>query len=262
MAVSLLTTGKTARLCSVKPDTVLKWIKKGRLRASRTLGGHYRIEERDLAALLSEEHPREQGREERAALCARPMRCWEYMNHGPGSECENCVAFQVRAAWCFRLANVVRGNGHAKRFCSGVCQECPYYRRVHGLATNVLVITQDESLIQELAKRGNGSVDFRFARRGYDASAIVAVFRPAFVVLDQAVLESLGVALLGDLASDPRTCGTRILVAVRKGAVGFRLRSAAVYATVEEPFDADEIVAIINRIPIEAMEGEAAKAHH
>jgi excisionase family DNA binding protein len=260
MSASMLTTGKAARLCSVKPDTVLKWIKKGRLRASRTPGGHYRVEEREVATLLAEEHEREHAWEDRAALCSRPMRCWEYMNHSPGAECSDCMVYHVRAALCFRMCNMVRSNGHAKRFCTGVCQECPYYRRVHNLPTNVLVITADEALIQDLARRQNESIDFRFARRGYDASAIVSVFRPAFVVFDEAVLESLGLALLEALASDRRTAGARILVAVRKSVVGFRLHSTAVYATVQEPFNADEIISLIHRIPIETLEPEAAEA--
>jgi excisionase family DNA binding protein len=258
MSASLLTTGKAARLCSVKPDTVLKWIKKGRLRASRTAGGHYRVEERDVATLLSQDHTCDDEWEKRATLCSRPMRCWEYMNHGPGSECKECVVYQVRATWCFRMANLVRGTGHAKRFCTGVCQECPYYRRVHRLPTNVLVVTRDEALIQDLAKRKGESIDFRFARRGYDASAIIAVFRPAFVILDQAVLDNLGLALLDALATDPRASGTRIIVAIRKGLMGCRIRSSAVYAAVEEPFNADEIVSIIDRIPVETLEPEAA----
>ena len=47
-----LSTGEVARLCSVNPDTVLKWIKKGQLAATRTAGGHYRIEEHHLAACV------------------------------------------------------------------------------------------------------------------------------------------------------------------------------------------------------------------
>ena len=47
-----LTTGEAAGLCSVKPDTVLKWIKKGQLRAAKTAGGHHRIEYRDLRYFL------------------------------------------------------------------------------------------------------------------------------------------------------------------------------------------------------------------
>ncbi len=259
MVVQLLSTGKAARLCSVKPDTVLKWITKGRLPARRTAGGHYRVDERDLAVLLSQDRGCDKIWEERAALCSRPMRCWEYMNNGPGTECQDCVVYRVHATWCFRVANLVRGDGQGKRFCTGLCQECPYYRRVHGLPTNVLVITQDEKLIQELAKRESEAVAFRFARRGYDASAIVTVFRPAFVIFDQAILDSLGVALLDALASDPRTAGARIVLAVRKGTIGRRVHSSAVFATIEEPFHADEIVALVNRIPVETLEFEAAE---
>lgn len=188
------------------------------------------------------------------------MRCWEYMNHGPGGECRECIVYRLRASLCFRIASLARGTEHAKRFCTGLCQECPYYRRVHGQPTNVLVITRDENLIHELAKRQNGAIDFRFARRGYDASSIIAVFRPAFVIFDQAVLESLGGALLDALVADPRAAGARILVAVRKDSLGLRFRSSTVYATVQEPFDADEIVAIIQKIPIESIEAELAEA--
>jgi excisionase family DNA binding protein len=258
MSSSLLTTGKAARLCSVKPDTVLKWIKKGVLHATRTVGGHYRVDEQDLLRVLSQDDGSE-SRTEETALCSRPMRCWEYMSNSPGAQCQACVVHKTHATWCFRMVGVVKGNGHAKQFCSGLCAECPYYRRVHSLPTNVLVISQDESLIRDLAKRENEAVAFRYARRGYDASAIITVFRPAFVVFDQAILENLGIALLDALATDPRTLGARILVAIRKGSMGFRFHNRAVYATIEEPFNADEIVALVNRIPVETLEPEPAE---
>jgi excisionase family DNA binding protein len=260
MSASSLTTGKAALLCSVKPDTVLKWIKKGRLPAIRTVGGHYRVEERDVLQALAQGSVTDELREESSALCGRPMRCWEYMNNGPGTECQECVVYKVHATYCFRLVQQLHGTGHAERFCGTSCQECPYYRRVHELATNVLVITRDENLIRDLAAKENDSVAFRFARRGYDASAIIGVFRPAFVVFDQVVLDNLGIALLEALASDTRTKGTRILVAVRKGGMAVRIRGCSVYATVQEPFQADEIIAIINRTPIEALPLETADA--
>jgi excisionase family DNA binding protein len=259
MSSPLLTTGKAARMCSVKPDTVLKWIKKGVLPATRTVGGHYRVEEEDLHLVLTQDEGSEE-RSEDNVLCSRPMRCWEYMSNSPGADCRECVVYKTHAAWCFRLVGVVKGNGHAKRFCAGLCQECPYYRRVHSLPTNVLVVSQDESLIRELAKRESDAVAFRFARRGYDASATIAVFRPAFVVIDQVILEDLGMALLDALASDPRARGTRIIVAIRKGSMGFHINGRSVYATIQEPFQADEIVALVNRIPIETMEAESAAA--
>jgi excisionase family DNA binding protein len=258
MPASLLTTGQAARLCSVKPDTVLKWIKRGRIPATRTAGGHFRVEQRDVLGLLSQNsYGNGTCEEEPAALCSRPRHCWEYMGHGPGTECQECTVYRVRALWCFRLVNLLQGAGHGKRFCGVACQECPYYRRVHGLPTNVLVITRDEALIHELAKREGECLSFRFARRGYDASAIINVFRPAFVIIDQATIESLGVALLEALTSDQRTAGAKIVVAIRKGAMGFRIENSAVFATVEEPFSADEIAAMINRIPVERVQEEA-----
>lgn len=253
MGSSSLTTGKAARMCSVKPDTVLKWIKKGVLPATRTIGGHYRVEEEDLHLVLTQD---ESDQKTETVLCSRPMRCWEYMNNGPGGECRDCVVYKTHASWCFRLVAITKGAGHGKRFCGGSCQDCPYFRRVHGLASNVLVVSQDESLIRELARQESDEVAFRFARRGYDASAIISVFRPGFVVIDQVILEELGMTLLDALAADPRARGARIIVAIRKDSIGWRCPGHVVYATIQEPFQADEIVALVSRTPIETIETE------
>ena len=80
MSAQLFTTGEVARRCSVKPDTVLKWIKRGRLRAARTLGGHYRVEERDILPLLSKPASVETASAPKVSLLSQPLRCWEYMS--------------------------------------------------------------------------------------------------------------------------------------------------------------------------------------
>ena len=171
MSTQLLTTGEVARRCSVKPDTVLKWIKKGRLAASRTMGGHYRVEEHDVLPLLSKPGPVGTACPAKSSLLSSPLRCWEFMSENLKEECRNCVVYRVRATWCFTLVAQMRAAGHTKQFCTGSCQECPYHRRVRGLPTNVLVVTRDERLIQDLAKRESDQVAFRFARSAYDASA-------------------------------------------------------------------------------------------
>ena len=48
-----LTTFQVADLMSVTPDSVLKWIKSGKLEALRTPGGHYRIAKKDVETLLN-----------------------------------------------------------------------------------------------------------------------------------------------------------------------------------------------------------------
>jgi excisionase family DNA binding protein len=256
MSTQLFTTGEVARRCSVKPDTVLKWINKGRLRASRTLGGHYRVEERDLLPLLSKPLMPEAPSAPKISLLAHPLRCWEYMSEELRDECRNCIAYRVRATWCFRLAAAMRTNGHAKRFCTGSCQDCPYHRHVHSLPTNVLVVTRDERLIQDLGRKESNRIAFRFARSAYDASAVVSFFRPAYAVVDESLLDNGEPGLLESLLADPRSPGVRVLLGVRRGMGHTRSSKVALAGTIEEPFTPEEIAALVDRFPVETLEAE------
>ncbi len=73
-----LTTGQAARFCSVKPDTILKWIKRGRLRAERTAGGHYRIQRQELEPLILRPRATADPRTN-PVFPGNPLRCWEYL---------------------------------------------------------------------------------------------------------------------------------------------------------------------------------------
>jgi excisionase family DNA binding protein len=255
MARQLLTTGHAARLCSVRRDTVLKWIKKGRLTAARTAGGHFRIDERDLRPMLSQPEREEeedfQAPEGRAARA--PLRCWEYMNRELREECKSCVAYRAHASWCFELVRMVRGAGHAKCFCTGACQDCPYYRRVQGLPANVLLVTRDERLIQAVAKSANGCMAIRYARCGYDASAIISVFRPAFAIVDHCLIEGGEAGLLEALGADPRTPGVRIFLGVRRGSVSRVAPPPSIAGTIELPFTSDDLLGWLERHPVELL---------
>jgi excisionase family DNA binding protein len=50
----LFTTGEVAALFRVEPKTVTRWAKAGKLRSTRTLGGHRRFFEQEVRALLTE----------------------------------------------------------------------------------------------------------------------------------------------------------------------------------------------------------------
>ncbi len=264
MPVRLLTTGKAAELCSVKPDTVLKWIKKGRLSATRTAGGHYRVDEHQLLPFLPKTNEKDVG-EGRAEAAAGPcavhsFRCWEYMSDTLRDECRDCVAYQTHAAWCFELMKVVHGAGHTKRFCSGACQECPYYRRVHGEPTNVLIVTRDEALIQSIAWHPDGCLACRFARNGYDASAIISVFRPAVVIVGERVAaEETG--LVKALANDPRTPGVRVLLGVRENRTEPTAAGSGIAGTIRAPFSCDELAAWAGRLPVEVVPVPGLASH-
>ena len=254
---ALLSTGKVAQLCSVKPDTVLKWIKKGRIAAIRTAGGHYRVDQTALEPLLASPES-EEGKAEHVAgpHSSQPLRCWEYMSNTVTDRCRNCAAYRTRAVWCFELAKMLRGSGHEKVLCTGPCQECPYYRRVHHLPCNVLVITRDELLIQHLAKHSDACVSFRYARSGYDASAIIAVFRPALVVLDSNVANGNQAELAEALKGDERVPGVRVLLAVREGDSSRVQENPVIAGTVPVPFGCEDISTWLERLPVEALPEE------
>ena len=251
-----LTTGQAAKYCSVKPDTVLKWIKRGRLTAERTPGGHYRIRPKDLEPLILT--PRQVDAPPRTdRLPPQALRCWEYLGSGGSTseECRECIVFRSRAAWCFQMVEVARETGHALIHCQESCDECAYFRRVKGLATSVLVVTEDRALTGNLRAEENEAVHVRFAANGYEASAVIQELRPAFVVVDHALIRSGEAKLLDRLEEDPRIPGVRAILAVDKGKAG-RARAAVersvVVGVVEKPFGLEEVASVIDAFPVEA----------
>ena len=220
---SLLTTGEVAKLCGVTPDAVLKWIKKGKLPATRTVGGHYRVS-RDACVALGlaksngEELPDAVGGHPAGSRI--PQRCWEYfgLQGTPPETCTNCLVYQSQAQYCYRLAELceLAGQGHA--FCATDCQECPFYRACQGMATTVLVITRDGSLRRGLEKGYDPEkISLHFARSGYESSRVIGKVRPAVVVLDSELPEVREGTLPESIAHDDRIPGAKIFVASRAG---------------------------------------------
>ena len=50
----LMTTSEAARQCRVTSETVIEWMKIGRLTERRTPGGHYRFDPAEVDALMEE----------------------------------------------------------------------------------------------------------------------------------------------------------------------------------------------------------------
>jgi excisionase family DNA binding protein len=83
-----LTTGEAARLLSVEPDTVLKWIKRGKIAALRTPGGHHRIPATAVHALLGQT-PQPGG-----------VPCWQFFGstEAPPDQCLACAYYRSLSA--------------------------------------------------------------------------------------------------------------------------------------------------------------------
>lgn len=259
---NLLTTGQAAQLCSVTSDTILKWIKKGRLEGVRTAGGHYRIERRSLERLIPATRHSEGISRQLLEGYPQGLHCWEYLSERGTirEDCRQCVVYRVRAARCYLLADLQTDVGHARRFCESSCEDCIFYRRVKGLATNVLVITSDDDLIAELTSSEAESVALCFARNAYEASAIIHDFRPAFVAIDVERTPAVDAELLDSLAADPRVPGLRVILVVPPGMKGRRRRlprGDLVACVLEKPLGVRQVAEAINTIRVNshALEG-------
>jgi excisionase family DNA binding protein len=250
-----LTTSEAAEFCSVQPDTVLKWIKRGKLRAARTAGGHHRIEYRDLEPFLRASCV---GRKAQVTdeTAVRPVRCWEFFsNQGVLRDaCKECVVYRVRAAWCFEMLGLGTEGGHVKLFCQDSCEDCAYYRRVKGLKIHVLVASQDEDLIRRLAEEESESLSLRVVRNGYEASSVIHDFRPAFAVVDQDLIPDGGRELVECLTTDSRVPGLEIILAVPRARRRRRKDSQKrAVAVLVKPFGLDRLTAVVNRLPVESV---------
>lgn len=254
----LLTTGQAAELCSVTPDTILKWIKKGRLHGVRTAGGHYRIDRRDLDPLVVEPSNFEVMTRPSPDCDPKRLRCWEYFGEAGTvkEECHNCVVYRVRATRCFLMAGMDRDIGHSRRFCQNSCEDCVYYRRVNELATNVMLITQDSELIDSLAAEQNDRVTLRFASNAYEASAMFHDFQPAFAAVDVEHVPTRDTHLLDSLAADPRVPGIEVLLVVPADMTGRKRRTLnhdLIVGVLEKPFSVDRLAEVLNRVPIRSL---------
>jgi excisionase family DNA binding protein len=248
---SLLTTGQAAKLCSVTPDTILKWIRKGRLSGVRTAGGHYRIERRDLEPLMAPRRPAD-ATANRLSECDRQrLRCWEYLSDRGTvrDECQQCVVYRVRAARCFLMAGMEQDVGHVRQFCQTSCEDCVCYRQAQGLATTVLVISKDDDFVKVLDGHQSEGIALRFAADAYQASAIIHDFRPAFAVVDVEPTPGGEARLLESLATDRRVPGLRIVAVVPRRMAGRKRRLAkmdSVIGVLEKPLGGHEVAEVID----------------
>ncbi len=271
----LLTTGQAAKLCAVTPDTVLKWIKKGRLAATRTAGGHYRVALPDLEPFMAGFGQQSTAVTTPTAYSPIPSQdgtkedpeevpCWEFLSDDGEVRdgCRQCVVYRVKATRCFLMAGLDSDIGHAHEFCEGSCEDCVYYRRIQGMSTQVLFISSDEELVNRIEWVGDDSVSLRFARNGYEASALVQDFRPEIAIIDMEGLPDQGFGLLDSIAADPRLPHIRVILAIPPDSMGRMLqrpRHRLVVSMLEKPQVCERIEEVVRGSLLELEPGAESK---
>jgi len=208
----LLSTGKVAKLLSVTPNTVLKWIKSGKLAAIRTAGGHYRIARRDVDGLVPDDLGPGQSSGARGFVY-----CWEYYATGDTANagCLDCLAYRTRARRCYEMSDLAPEVGYAGAYCETSCQECAYYQEVVLRPRRVLIVTESADLRRRLRDdNGDSRLEVEFAGSEYECSTACANVKPEYVVIDGVLSKRTRASLCSHLAADSRIPGVQIILAV------------------------------------------------
>ncbi len=246
MSSKLLTTGQAAKLCSVTPDTILKWIRSGRLQATRTPGGHHRVSKRELLKVLGGE--RENGERAFSKAKRHPFRyCWEFNGKGKLlSGCKECIVYIMRAKRCYQVIERAKEIGHNKQFCEKSCENCEYFQVVHQQSANVLLVTDNDILAADL-KRSAKSTGFNLevATCEYTTSALVDLFRPDYAIVDCSLGRQLSRDICDHLIEDPRIPFIRVVLAV-ENSQQLDACDKAIFARIEKPFGIREVAECIS----------------
>lgn len=245
-----VTTSQAARLLSVSPDTVLKWVKAGKVKSYRTLGGHFRIPVSELD-ILHVGHPPITPVRVPAAKSLVHQYCWEYLAGGDEikTECKECITFRSRARRCYELKDLPGGMGCLNLLCDTECSECEYYKVVSGQATNILILSDGKKLLGDMHRLDDTrGLHIRFAENEYEAAVLIQQFRPDYMVVDCSFGKKRTAQICNNLFSDIRIPVARIILSSRTKNVQ-NYCDKEVFGWIRRPFVIEQLRECILGVP-------------
>ncbi|MBF0104664.1 MAG: helix-turn-helix domain-containing protein [Deltaproteobacteria bacterium] len=240
-------TGQAARLCSVTPDTVLKWIKAKKIEAVCTAGGHYRIPRETVAALVPN-----QFQDTDAPLTKQKLKsrrhfqfCWEHFaRQGDLSkDCLKCIVYKSRCMRCWEVSSLSSEHGFSGIYCKTSCDQCTYKNDMRSQPYNIMIITNNKALKSALVEEGESTrFVVRFSSTEYECSGLIDQFRPDYAVIDCAGFkknrcEEWCESLLGD----PRIPEMKIILA-KNSRQKFSDKNKRIIKVIANPFNAGDLV--------------------
>jgi len=243
-----LSTGKVAKALSVTPDTVLKWIKSGRLPAIRTAGGHYRVAREEVDRLVASDSGLHEPPNKR-----KFVHCWEFYGTGgsPNARCLDCLVYRAQAIRCYEMSGLEAETGYVGAYCTTSCDECEYFRDVVRGCRKVLIVSESSDLRQRLRDDSAGSsLEVKFADSEYECSAACAEFKPDYVVIDGALSKRERSSLCSHVSADPRIPGVTIILAMPESGSTVTASEEGVDRAVPRTLDLAELERHITRLEV------------
>jgi excisionase family DNA binding protein len=244
-----LTTTQAARLMSVSPDTVLKWVKAGKVKSYRTLGGHFRIPVSELSIPPAAESGMASVTAGAARLLSHQY-CWEYLGDGEvRPECQECITFRSRAKRCYQLKDLPEGLDGLNLMCDTECSDCEYFKQVNDQILNILVLSQSRNLIRDVdGLDKSDEYQIRFAESEYKAAVMIQQFRPDYIVIDCALGKRRTGMICHSLFDDIRLPVTRIILSSKSKAIG-EFCDKDVFGWIQKPFAIQQLIDCISGVP-------------
>jgi len=249
MEKNFFTTTEASKLLSVSADTVLKWVRAGKIKSYRTPGGHCRIPKDAVSELLPELVS------ETADVPAEPIGstavykfCWDFYAEAGQiqNQCLNCVAYKSGALRCYEMRDIPEEFGGMKTHCDENCDDCEYFRLTHGHATSALVVSHNEKLVSSLKSESDSiEIKLRFASGEYECAATIDKFRPDYVIIDCSFGTKRTREMCRAISNDTRIPYTRIILTSRSASVK-ECCDGEVFGWITKPFNAEQLQQLID----------------
>jgi len=256
MATEYFTTTQAAQLLSVSADTVLRWVKSGKIASYRTPGGHARIPREAVLELVQADDTHV---DTAPAIGgdATHLFCWDFHSDGEqlSESCCGCPVFQSRSGRCYQM----RVDGHDfvshSLVCPEICDDCEYYRSTRDQSTSVMVVTPSRELRERLDV-GTGEADFvlRCVDGAYSCARAVEEVRPDYVVVDCAFGTARTRQICRHLLDDQRLPISRIVLASPQAKLDENC-DREVFGWIRKPFTTDDLQDLLDGAGKERIAG-------
>lgn len=244
------TTSQAAKLLAVSPDTVLKWVKAGKIKASRTLGGHFRIPASELR-IFNRSVSENLDKDNNNHLTAPYQYCWEFLAAGGPikSECKDCITFRSRASRCYELKDIPGGLGCLNLMCDTVCTNCEYYRVVNGQKLNILILSENNKIVSDLdSLNDTGIFQIHFTNDEYSAAVVIQEYRPDYIIVDCSIGKKRTGLICNNLFNDIRIPVVRIILSsISKNIKDYCDKE--VFGWIRKPFNIGQLNECIRGVP-------------
>ena len=209
-----LTTTQAAMLLSVSPDTVLKWVRAGKIKSYRTFGGHYRIPRSELQSRISDRAVPALN----TGKALQPLTyqyCWDYLAKGGkiSRDCRDCITYRSRSQRCYQLRDLPEGLGCLRVYCKSTCEECNYFHLVKEQGLNIILLGPSRRLFKDWEKCGEiDGAEIKYAANEYQCSLLIENFRPDYIVVDCSFGKGRTSAVCSSIFNDVRIPVARIIL--------------------------------------------------